>query len=229
MQKRLNDKIERIEEVSINLVQAAIKAEERVDDLDKKLERMEDRSAKGCFRLYGITEHKDEKPKDVIANFFKEKLKITGEVEIQTAYRVGKGKARPMFVKLYDSNETAAILKSTTNLKDVKNDNDKPFFVREQLTEKREEEPKQQRDVFEQNRGMPLSHQLPISKKKGELYVGADRYRKQVPPPSVREVMLATAERGKFLEGSSFILAQPRHNKAANTLLMQFKQTIWRK
>ena len=171
----------------------------------ERAERIEIKVNKGTLMISGIEERKDENLKEIIKNFFTQKMEITGEIEIQTTFRIGKGNDRTIVVKLYDQNDLGRIFGSISNLKEKTNSKEKSYYVNEQLTEKQSEERKRRREIKAVNRSLPISHQKTVTHIKGELLINNERYRKQVPPPNAETILKATASERTEFEGIPII------------------------
>ena len=183
--------MENVGEAMINLVQCAVKVEQDVELIEEKLERVESNMNKGSIRITGITESQGENVREKVSSFWKNKLGITQEITIQTAYRIGKGKNRPILVRLLDPNDAQVIFANTSKLKDAVDENNVPFFVREQLTEKQLEDKKRRREIITSNKKLPVSHQQNITVKGDDLFIGPEKYKKRVPPPKAKTILMA--------------------------------------
>ena len=121
--------------------------------------------------IKGIKEEKDEIAKDVADDFIKTKLEIKDGLDIQTAYRFGKGRQRSLYVKLLDPNDMGHIFRHVKNLKEKTNHEDKHFSIDEQLTERDFATKTRHFDIKKENQQLPASHQRDVLKKGKELYV----------------------------------------------------------
>ena len=188
-------------EATMNAIEAVIKLEVDVAGVGTRVEKLDIRMSKGSWTVTGIPERKNENAKNKVYDFMKEHLGIPGEElpEIQTAYRIGKldknakkKKDRSLFFKLYDPNENHIIFANIDNLRNRKNSKKKPIYMNEQLTELEKEKKRRRREIKKDNQKLPMSHQMKIDTEAGEMLLNGNPYRKQVPPPKMKEVLTAT-------------------------------------
>ena len=190
-----SDNMDEITDTAMQLMQVAIKHDEQISNVEAQSSKLERAFLKGCFVVTGIKETKDEDAISVITAFFSEKLEITSEVPIMSAHRIGKGAGkRALWFRLTDPDDVGTIFKHVKNLKDKTNEDNENFGISEQLIEKDREKKSRQQDIIMQNRRMPVSHQLTVERKKGEIEINGERYEKQVSSPQVKEVLLLTKE-----------------------------------
>ena len=181
------------------VMHVVVRTEQEVEIANRRVEKLEERGNKGSLRIIGLTEKDNENTKEVVLTFFEKIMKMPQIPKVQFAHRLGKGKHRPVLVRLLDRSETQLIFSCVKNLKDVVNPNGKPYIIREQLTEAGNEKKRRQQDIYRQNRSIPLSHQLTLSRKNGEVFIGSDQYKKKVPPPKSKEILSATRpEKDRF-------------------------------
>ena len=79
---------------------------ERIEDLESKIDRQEQYSRRNCILLHGIAENKEEKKDQQAIDFINDNLDIkVDEIDIGKSHRIerfekAKKKARPIIVKL---------------------------------------------------------------------------------------------------------------------------------
>ena len=193
--QKIKSQLQRVTEVTV-------KTEFNASISNDKIERLEAKILKGGLTITGLKEVKDEKCKETVKAFFTNKLQLgEDDVPIQTAYRIGKkgNDYRTMYVKLIDSNHLGLIFSKVSNLKDERNDNDKPYFINEQHTEKENEERRRINDLQQINRNLPLNFQRSMVKQGKKLRIGAEEYEKKVKPPTSEHVLLATDQEHEML------------------------------
>ena len=140
-----------------------------------------------------------------VTTFFKLKLQIpeTSCPVVQQAYHFGKGSYRPISFRLTDPNQGAVIYGHVKNLKGLKNDNQKSFFIDEQLTEAGLERKRRHRQIKRENRAMPVSHQKDLTFNKCNLVIDRERYFKMIDPLTAKQVLLAPTEMHNQLREST--------------------------
>ena len=85
----IDAEIDEVNDVNIKLVQSIVKLESSFDTLEQNQKAMVNRFNKGCFILNGITVKEEEKPKEAENNFIKNILKVTQEIEVTSAHKMG--------------------------------------------------------------------------------------------------------------------------------------------
>ena len=103
---------------------------------------MQSQLDKPFMRIDGLEEVENENTIDAVNTFFKNKLGISADIKVFDAYRVcGTYKGyHSMVVQLQNHRDKGIIFKNTKKLKDLKNDENQPYFVSDQLTAKKRAE-----------------------------------------------------------------------------------------
>ena len=170
------------------LAKTVVRQNAVIDELVSKEEQSNLRAMRNNLIIKGITETKGE----IIKAFFRDKMLITHDIQIQYAYRVGSGETRPMIVHLKNNSDKGKIFKHSKNLKDLKNEKGRKFQVRNQLTAKATQKENRNRDIVWQNhKKRSTLEDLEISFKKGELHIGHTPYKKLIHPPTSKDILLA--------------------------------------
>ena len=183
----------------INVLQVSVKNEQDIGNIQKRVERNEIRSLKGALTIRGIKEEKDENPRDVVKMFLIDKMEMTCVPEIQTCHRIGKGRNRPMFIKLLDPDNVRIIFRHVSKLKGKTNDNGEFYFIDAQLTETQNVQRRRLQDIKKENQAMPVSHQLDIAVHGTTATIDNQEYVKQVKTPTAKYVLTAsTKEKDAF-------------------------------
>ena len=190
--KKCNRKVDNLSESVYDLMQVAIKNDYEVHQIKTKLHKLEVRFQKGSIVIKGIPEKEIEDCKQVAQDFIKNQLEIQNGLEIQTAYRIGRSKRSPLFVKLLDPNKIGVIFKHVKNLKEKTNDQEMPFSIDEQLTEKEFADKTRQQDIKKENQQLPPSHQKDILRKGRDLLVDNVKYVKKIEPPTAKETLVVS-------------------------------------
>ena len=134
---------------------------------------------------------------DVIATvklFFKQKLEIDKDIEVSDAYRVGSYKPRMVVATLANYRDKGLIFSNTKKLKDMVNSFDKPYYVSDQLTAKREAERRRMRQLVKLNEKKSTAEKLTMSIERRKLLVEGREYEKGVRSPTCRELLMPKKE-----------------------------------
>ena len=178
-------KVREINQSLTTVTKTVIKHDRSIDTTQEKVNLMELKQMRNNLIISGLPETKGEKAKEVAANFFKEKMKITKDIEIKAAFRQG-GKDREnraLIVVLSDATSKGIIYKSAKNLKDTE------FYVSDQLPSKQAEEQRQAKNKVKINKALIDAQQQDLEWKKGQLFVDGNQYKPKVHEPSCADVL----------------------------------------
>ena len=129
-----------------------IKQNDRINELVHKDESNDLCDMRNNLLIHGIIESKNENCIAVVSSFFKNIMKIDVNVQIQYAHRLGKtGNNRPMLVRLKTSGEKGKVYLHSKALKDIKNEQNKKYRIRDQLPAKHAAKDVRHRDLVWQN------------------------------------------------------------------------------
>ena len=170
----------------------AIRRGHEFKECKDKLDRLEKRVYRDVVRIQGIKEGKDEKLGEVVARFFKHKMKIEKEIPILDCYRTGKGTYRTIVIQLQNFRDKGTLFGHVKNLKGVKNDNKRPYQVREHLSPKEFAMKKRQDSLVAKNKRMSTSERLAMKFDKNNLTVDNAVYEKVIKPPNTRQLLQPT-------------------------------------
>ena len=170
-----------------------VRQDAKIDELETRNEQSDLRATRNNIVIKGLVEHKNENCMEVVNHFFKDVLKISSNVSIQLAHRIGKGDHRPMLIYLKHPGEKGKIYKHTSALKDARNELNKKYQVRDQLPPKENEAQNRIRSIKWKNSGKTVD-QLALSFKKKELSINNVPYTKMVIAPKAKDIVLATGK-----------------------------------
>ena len=188
--KKKYKKVANVSESVEDVLRVAVRAEQSVNMLSNRVERIDLKTMKGQLIIRGISETKEEDCRQKIDSFFKEKLEIAEVPTFQSVNRIGKGKTRPLSVKLLDPNQVGLVFKNVGNLKHKRNEHDKPYSIDKQLTETEHVARRRRQEIKKENHLMPVSHALDVESKGDRLYVDNKLYVPEIKPPSAKQVLL---------------------------------------
>ena len=151
-------------------------------------------NSRKLLKIGGIVEDEDEDCVALVKNFFKVKLGIKKEIGISDAFRLGTGDERPIRVIMSNPREKGLIFTNTNKLKDVVNENDKPYSVDDQLSAKKLADRNKKRRIWIKNKKKSTADQLKMSFKKGKLTVDGAEYVDSIKPPSCAEILRPTKD-----------------------------------
>ena len=175
---------------------------------------------KGMITISGIDETEDEEPRDLIQNFLEHKIGIEGGLDIMFAFRTGgqntDGKPRLILFKLIDPNDSALIYGNISNLKGKKDSHGDRYLVKDYITEKTADAKQCFRDIAMENRRMPVSHQMRVEAKSGNLYVNGKKYTKEVVEPTLKDTLLMPKSVEKELKQLPVIPSETKTVQGSN-------------
>ena len=172
-----------------NLANIVVKQEQIIKEQGNKIVNLEKRMNQSNVIIKGISEQKEEDCVGVVKDFFTEKLKLTDQIQIANAYRLGHGKNRPLVVQLYSVRTKNKVFAYAKNLKGVKNERDHYYSIGNHLPEELNEEKTRARDIVYLNKDIPEAQRPTIKTKGGKVLINNETYRKQLEPITAREIL----------------------------------------
>ena len=169
-----------------------VKHDQVINECKRDIEMLKEKADRSIVKIAGLIEKKNEDCAEIVKTFFRDVLKVTGTVPLVDTHRVGKGDDRLMIVYLANPRDKGRIFACGKNLKDVKNRNDKPYNIFDQLTAKKRAEKNRKRQLHAANKAMEAKDQLEMKFNRGDLIVDGEKYVKKVRPPSCREILQAS-------------------------------------
>ena len=174
-----------------------IRQSQELIECKEEIEVLKNRLDSNVLIIQGLIESENENCTQLVKEFLKDKVKVTKEIEIQDAFRLGKKSEkyeRTMKVFLANPRDKRHIYANTKNLKDVVNDNDRPFYVKDRLTARKKAKKDRERHLLNANKAMDTKDQLVMKMENQELLVNGQKYQKQVRPPSCKEILCASKD-----------------------------------
>ena len=173
-----------------------IRQEQRADECCSKLEEIDDKLNSNLLRIRGIVEKKGENCIRKVNEFFKNTLGIEQNIKIKRAHRIGKGANRNILVHLKNTLDKGLIFSKMDKLKDVTNENNKPFSVSNQLSARKHAERMRMRYIKRTN-DTSAGEKLNITAERGVLKIDGEEYIKLAQPPPLRDILWPTTEKMK--------------------------------
>ena len=166
---------------------------QRICELENKLERQDAERVKPNLFISGIQESHDKNCIEVVQSFFKNQMEITETVQIVKAFRVGQAKNKPIKVILRQAGDKGIIFKNAPKLKDKQNYNGFQFQINEQLPSQKNEEKKKRRRLMKANK-QTTADKITVSMKKGELFIDNAKYVQPLKLPDCTKLLQLKVE-----------------------------------
>ena len=184
------------------LTNIVIRQEEQLDSISEVQKNERRAKIRRNIRISGLPEEKDEKPekvKELLKDFFKEKLEISDEIKVKSAFRAGpKGRQdREIVAKLVDVADKGKVFKNTKNLKGKENAKRKLYFVNDDLDPEQAEQRMRYRQLLKENKEQETN--LTIRYSKNRIVVNNEIIKPQIVPPKASDVLkLSDQERSEI-------------------------------
>ena len=174
---------------------AVIRQQQEIGECKDDIEGFKGYTQRKVLKIRGLLEAEQENCKEVVKDFFTQKLGITSTIVVTEAFRLGKGDNRPMKVVLKNPRHKAKIFKNTKKLKDVTNDMGDSFYVDDQITAKRFAERGRQRQIVAENKKVQTTaDKLVLSFKNRQMLINGREYEKGIQTPTCRDILQATPQ-----------------------------------
>ena len=183
-----------------NMEKVLIRQEQMLEECKSQIEDLKETSTSNIIRIRGILEHKNEKCASIVSDFFKTKLRINGNIPIVDAFRIGEGKDRVIKVILRYARDKWKVFGHTKNLKDVLNENNKPFQINAQLPARKFEMRRRQRHIAATNKKKSVAQKLRISFEKSNMLINGEPYVKAVKNPTRARLATLTSQDVSLME-----------------------------
>ena len=108
---------------------------------------------------------------------------------ITVAYRSGPPNNRSITATLRDPGDKGVVFAYVWNLKGLKNNFGKPYFVDAQLPEALRERRRRAKQIMAENHKQPPASQSAITYKKGQLTVDSEPYQQVVQTPTNNDIL----------------------------------------
>lgn len=204
----LDDQQDKID-MLIGLVQ---KQDIQIKSLQNRWDAAYAKETKNNIVINGLSQTQGENCFHEVGNFMKNILKVEKPIQLQQAYRMGKGQNKPMLAKLKNPDDRSEIYKKIGNLKQANRGRAKPYFVSDQLPDAWAEKKKYVHFLKQQNRKLPDAQQADTKIEKGVLSLNGMPYKQPIRVLSPRELCTISTERKqklrelKFTQGSTEVV-----------------------
>ena len=201
--EEMDDDLDGVMNTNIKLVQATVKCEAQIKQLEEKTKQIVKIQNKGSFLVHGLALNGENDCKKQVEEFLKETMEIENDIKVVSAHFIGRKLNSPIWFRVEDVDDVLTILTNSSNLKGKKNAKNMPYRVQQYLTEEEREEKQRQQDLIADNRRLPLSHQVAMKYERGKFKIDGQDYRKVVTTPSIKEVLLADPAKEMSIKDSS--------------------------
>ena len=156
---------------------------ENAADVEKRVEKLELNSMRKSMVVSGfnIVRNKKECRKE-LANFFEDEMGILPEID--DIFFITPESTNPMIVSLTYFSDKLLIYKNTTKIKDLVNEDEKPFFFTDYLPQEMSEKRRRENEIYKNNM-KAADNQIEMSRKGGKLLIEQQPYRKKIHIPTV--------------------------------------------
>ena len=208
--QEMDDDLTEASNANIKLIQATIKCEQSINSIGRRVMSVEKMMTKGCFTISGLRIANPGKVKEEVTTFLKTTMH-TGDVKVGTAYKMGKDENATIWFKLEDPNDAFKVYKGKAHLRKL--DDGRKIYVNDFQTEAEREKEQRVRDLLRENHSMPISHQMQMKRQRGELTINGEPYKKQVSPPSCKDMLVLSKARESELTKNKDVIEGDQVNE----------------
>ena len=151
------------------------KYSQSMNELHQRVLKLEKRSMQQNLVISGIKEEENENCAQQVSNLLTQDLRITEEIGIKRAHRMGRGNNRPIVAKLQNKSHKGAIFPELKKLKGTQK------YVNDQLPEELEEKARIERYILSCNNKLQQGAKKYMSFTKGKLMIGKQHPKAYVP------------------------------------------------
>ena len=169
-----------------------------IDELVNKVDMLENEKTKPNIIIQGILETKGENTVNKVKEFFKKELELVHDVAVKAAFRLGKGKKRPIKVMLKNTGDKGLIYTNAKKLQEKKNSKGGGYRIEDELPPKQRETRKKHRNIAWRNKNS-VANKLEMSLKKGKLTVNEQPYQSSIVQPDKHKLLKLSPEEIKEL------------------------------
>ena len=167
-----------------------IRQDQKITELADKVTDLQRRSMRKNIVITGLPVKEKENCKEIAKNFFKDKMKVE-EPEIEVAHRLGKGKSKPMVVRMRSIGQKSKVFGNVGNLKGIKNEQKKHYRLDDQLPEKLAEKKRHLLYHLKDAKTRTQGRKVTAVYKRGELTIDQQPYQQQIFPPKPTDMLFA--------------------------------------
>ena len=222
----MDEDLAEIGEINIKLVQAAVKCEDEIKSVKSKIKKVVGNQNRSSLIISGLAMgEKASSVKQLVIDFFEKEMKIEAKIDISTAFVLRNKK--DVWVQLVKVSDIDVIFAHVSNLKGKKNRLGKYYRIERVRTEEEREARNRQQQLLTENRRMPISHQIRMQRKGGDLMINGDKYRKQVVPPKNRSMLLMSKDEQRITEAVKISKGTVENEKGSSFIAFASKVNSW--
>ena len=159
-----------------------------IQTINEKLDMTDNNSAKRMVILSGFEASKKKKyAYQQLMTFLRKEVKV--DAQIEDFYYIGKAEPRDIVLQLLSMQHKREIFQNKDNTKYLQNSKKKPIYFRDFLTTSQNETRKKGIYIAEKVAENDAVEQEEVSTYKGDIYIGNDKYIRQVNPPKATDVL----------------------------------------
>ena len=161
-----------------------------IQELSGKVERLQQDKLREHVVIHGIVEKKGENCTSIAQYFFKNTLELSKEIEVVKAFRLGKGKYRPLQVTIMNVHDKSLIYSNAEKLKDKTNEKKKSYRIEDVLPTRLAEKKRKKRTMVWRNKNRTtVGDRLRVEFDKGRLMVEGAPYKSQLVNPDNCDIL----------------------------------------
>ena len=157
-----------------------------------KIETLHRQTTRDKLRIEGIKDNKELSAYTLVDQFFKNKLKIEQKVELSDAYKTGRGSYKTIVIQLQRVRDRGLIFGHVKNLKDLVNENKRPYSIKDHLTAKAYAAKMRQVSLQSKNKKLSAAETLVMNVAKSQFTIDGEVYKKEIKYPDCRKLLEPT-------------------------------------
>ena len=149
-------------------------------------------SMRNNLMIQGIEEEDEETSevlKQLVTEFFSQKMKIRKSIQITGARRIGSLSPKIIQITLNNVKDKGVIYKHSKNLKLLRNNNDEQYYINDHLPLGMQEKQRKRKGIIRHDKSLSDNDQSDFAWKKGELYINNKKYQDPINPPTVEQTI----------------------------------------
>ena len=184
----------KLEDQMRRAVDIITKQENDILTLQNKIHHLNTKHMKSEIRISGLEKGNFSTWREAANDFFVTKLKISSNIQIDSAFPKGDGERAPIIVKLSKKGDKKVIFEHVKNLKGVKNSSDRSYGVSSNLPDREYEADLKKRQIVCDNKELPLSNRKKIHLEKGTLFVDKCEFKNPLCRPTAEALFALSPE-----------------------------------
>ena len=205
-----------------------IRQEQQIQLLQSRQSAAYQRELKPNMLINGILPVEEENREVLIKavqTFFKEVMKIEQVIQIEDAYRIGKGNPQTVLIKLQYYADKALIYTNSSHLKGKTNEKKKPYFIKDDTTEEQDEVRKYYHGLVKENEEQPDEAKkfTTVKINKGKIFVNNSAIKQKVHAPTSAGVLRKSEQEYEKVKSFKLIRGLEHEEKQLEFFSYAFK------